>query len=51
MFSGFDHKLLLLLLLKLIADHLSEFSTELDVFNTFSDQLKKNYIFIIFIKP
>nr|XP_020483442.2 nardilysin-like [Labrus bergylta] len=46
--KGFNHKLPLLL--KLIVDHLAEFSTEPGVFNMFSEQLKKTY-FNILIKP
>uniref|UniRef100_A0A3Q1EBR3 Nardilysin convertase n=1 Tax=Acanthochromis polyacanthus TaxID=80966 RepID=A0A3Q1EBR3_9TELE len=46
--KGFNHKLPLLL--KLIVDQLSDFSSELGVFNMFSEQLKKTY-FNILIKP
>ncbi|XP_029286047.1 nardilysin b [Cottoperca gobio] len=46
--KGFNHKLPLLL--KLIVDHLAEFSAEPGVFNMFSEQLKKTY-FNILIKP
>uniref|UniRef100_UPI0037E8FDA7 nardilysin-like n=1 Tax=Semicossyphus pulcher TaxID=241346 RepID=UPI0037E8FDA7 len=46
--KGFNHKLPLLL--KLIVDHLAEFSTEPGVFTMFSEQLKKTY-FNILIKP
>lgn len=38
------------LLLKLIVDHLAEFSAEPGVFTMFSEQLKKTY-FNILIKP
>uniref|UniRef100_A0A673CCS5 Nardilysin-like n=1 Tax=Sphaeramia orbicularis TaxID=375764 RepID=A0A673CCS5_9TELE len=46
--KGFNHKLPLLL--KLIVDHLAEFSAEPAVFAMFSEQLKKTY-FNILIKP
>nr|XP_033478033.1 nardilysin-like [Epinephelus lanceolatus] len=46
--KGFNHKLPLLL--KLIVDHLADFSAEPGVFNMFSEQLKKTY-FNILIKP
>ncbi|KAM9849125.1 nardilysin b [Aulostomus maculatus] len=46
--KGFNHKLPLLL--KLIVDHLTEFTAELGVFAMFSEQLKKTY-FNILIKP
>uniref|UniRef100_A0A671VR26 Nardilysin b (N-arginine dibasic convertase) n=1 Tax=Sparus aurata TaxID=8175 RepID=A0A671VR26_SPAAU len=46
--KGFNHKLPLLL--KLIVDHLAEFSAEPGVFTMFSEQLKKTY-FNILIKP
>ncbi|XP_008295939.1 nardilysin-like isoform X1 [Stegastes partitus] len=46
--KGFNHKLPLLL--KLIVDQLADFSSELGVFNMFSEQLKKTY-FNILIKP
>ncbi|XP_026179291.1 nardilysin b [Mastacembelus armatus] len=46
--KGFNHKLPLLL--KLIVDHLADFSAELGVFAMFSEQLKKSY-FNILIKP
>uniref|UniRef100_A0AAQ6ALG5 Nardilysin a (N-arginine dibasic convertase) n=1 Tax=Amphiprion ocellaris TaxID=80972 RepID=A0AAQ6ALG5_AMPOC len=46
--KGFNHKLPLLL--KLIVDQLSDFSSEVGVFNMFSEQLKKTY-FNILIKP
>ncbi|KAG7515097.1 nardilysin-like [Solea senegalensis] len=46
--KGFNHKLPLLL--RLIVDHLADFSTEPDVFAMFSEQLKKTY-FNILIKP
>ncbi|XP_045906063.1 nardilysin-like [Micropterus dolomieu] len=46
--KGFNHKLPLLL--KLIVDHLAEFSAEPGVFTMFSEQLKKSY-FNILIKP
>ncbi|XP_054645648.1 nardilysin-like [Dunckerocampus dactyliophorus] len=46
--KGFNHKLPLLL--KLIVDHLADFSTEPDVFAMFSEQMKKTY-FNILIKP
>ncbi|XP_042339712.1 nardilysin-like [Plectropomus leopardus] len=46
--KGFNHKLPLLL--KLIVDHLAEFTAEPGVFNMFSEQLKKTY-FNILIKP
>nr|XP_046247004.1 nardilysin b [Scatophagus argus] len=46
--KGFNHKLPLLL--KLIVDHLAEFSAEPGVFIMFSEQLKKTY-FNILIKP
>ncbi|XP_033936767.1 nardilysin-like [Pseudochaenichthys georgianus] len=47
-FKGFNHKLPLLL--KLVVDHLAEFSAAPGVFNMFSEQLKKAY-FNILIKP
>lgn len=43
-------KLVFQLLLKLIVDHLAEFSAEPGVFTMFSEQLKKTY-FNILIKP
>uniref|UniRef100_A0A8C9XCT4 Nardilysin convertase n=1 Tax=Sander lucioperca TaxID=283035 RepID=A0A8C9XCT4_SANLU len=46
--KGFNHKLPLLL--KLIVDHLADFSADPGVFNMFSEQLKKTY-FNILIKP
>ncbi|KAM7409400.1 hypothetical protein PAMA_001060 [Pampus argenteus] len=46
--KGFNHKLPLLL--KLIVDHLAEFTAEPGVFAMFSEQLKKTY-FNILIKP
>ncbi|XP_076010587.1 nardilysin b [Genypterus blacodes] len=46
--KGFNHKLPLLL--KLIVDHLADFSAEPGVFSMFSEQLKKTY-FNILIKP
>ncbi|XP_070816249.1 nardilysin b [Chaetodon trifascialis] len=46
--KGFNHKLPLLL--KLIVDHLADFSAEPGVFTMFSEQLKKTY-FNILIKP
>ncbi|KAE8294690.1 Nardilysin [Larimichthys crocea] len=46
--KGFNHKLPLLL--KLIVDHLAEFTAEPGVFTMFSEQLKKTY-FNILIKP
>uniref|UniRef100_A0A8C4NUC0 Nardilysin n=1 Tax=Dicentrarchus labrax TaxID=13489 RepID=A0A8C4NUC0_DICLA len=46
--KGFNHKLPLLL--KLIVDHLAEFSADPGVFTMFSEQLKKTY-FNILIKP
>ncbi|KAF7644126.1 hypothetical protein LDENG_00227070 [Lucifuga dentata] len=46
--KGFNHKLPLLL--KLIVDHLAEFSADPGVFSMFSEQLKKTY-FNILIKP
>ncbi|TRY82894.1 hypothetical protein DNTS_001530 [Danionella cerebrum] len=46
--KGFNHKLPLLL--KLIVDHLADFSTTQDVFSMFSEQLKKTYS-VILIKP
>uniref|UniRef100_A0A3Q2WKC3 Nardilysin convertase n=1 Tax=Haplochromis burtoni TaxID=8153 RepID=A0A3Q2WKC3_HAPBU len=46
--KGFNHKLPLLL--HLIVDQLSDFSTEPSVFTMFSEQLKKTY-FNILIKP
>ncbi|XP_029002459.1 nardilysin b isoform X2 [Betta splendens] len=46
--KGFNHKLPLLL--KLIVDHLTDFSAEPSVFTMFLEQLKKTY-FNILIKP
>ncbi|KAF0041617.1 hypothetical protein F2P81_005149 [Scophthalmus maximus] len=46
--KGFNHKLPLLL--RLIVDHLTDFSAESGVFSMFSEQLKKTY-FNILIKP
>ncbi|XP_071342752.1 nardilysin-like [Trachinotus anak] len=46
--KGFNHKLPLLL--RLIVDHLADFSAEPGVFTMFSEQLKKTY-FNILIKP
>uniref|UniRef100_A0A3Q3WJY6 Uncharacterized protein n=1 Tax=Mola mola TaxID=94237 RepID=A0A3Q3WJY6_MOLML len=46
--KGFNHKLPLLL--KLIVDHLADFTAEPGVFAMFSEQLKKTY-FNILIKP
>ncbi|XP_056234690.1 nardilysin b [Seriola aureovittata] len=46
--KGFNHKLPLLL--RLIVDHLTDFSAEPGVFTMFSEQLKKTY-FNILIKP
>ncbi|KAM6921752.1 nardilysin b isoform 2-T2 [Xenentodon cancila] len=46
--KGFNHKLPLLL--KLIVDHLADFSTEPAVFSMFTEQLKKAY-FNMLIKP
>ncbi|XP_056304205.1 nardilysin b [Danio aesculapii] len=46
--KGFNHKLPLLL--KLIVDHLADFSAAPDVFSMFIEQLKKTY-YIILIRP